>query len=82
MLTCMLIHLLIFVPAFPLGRFTGPAALGGLVIPQDQQQFLIVLLAPHEDRTKQGQRCCHSTWSFDEFGPLCCGCSVDCSLKD
>ena len=29
----------IFMPAFPLGRVAGAAALGGLEIPQDQQHF-------------------------------------------
>jgi len=62
-----LIHLLIFVPALPSGRVAGAAALGGLEIPHDQQQFQIVLLAPHQDGTKKGQRCSHPTWSLDEL---------------
>jgi len=49
----MLIHLLIFVPAFPFSRFAGAAALGGLEIPHDQQQSQIVLLDPHQDSTEQ-----------------------------
>jgi len=45
------------------------------------QQFQIVLLAPHQDvaphqdGTKQGWRCSHSTWSLDDSGPLSRGCS-------
>jgi len=35
--------------------------LGGPEIPHDQQQFQIVLLAPHQDGTKQSRRCSHAT---------------------
>jgi len=66
-----LIHLLIFVPAFPLGRVAGAATLGGFEKPHDQQQFQTVLLAPHQDGTKQGQRCSHTTWSLDELKAAC-----------
>ena len=52
-----LIHLLIFVPSFPLGRVAGAEALGGPGIPHDQQQSQIVLLATHQDGIKQGRRC-------------------------
>jgi len=38
---------LIFMPAFPLWRVAGAAALGGLGIPHGQQHFQIILLAPH-----------------------------------
>jgi len=38
--------------AFPLGRVAGAAALGGLEIPLGQQQFLVILLAPHQDWIK------------------------------
>ena len=34
----------IFMPAFPLGRVTGATSIGGLGIPDGQQQFQIVLL--------------------------------------
>ena len=44
-------------PAFPLGRVTAEAALARLEIPPGQQQFQVALLAPHQDKTKQGQRC-------------------------
>jgi len=44
----------IFMPAFPLVRVAGAAALGGLEIPHGQQKFHIVLVAPHQDGTKQG----------------------------
>jgi len=47
MYTYILIHLLIFVPYFPLGRVAGAAAVEELEIPHDQQQSEIVLLAPH-----------------------------------
>jgi len=55
------IHSFIFVSAFPLERVAGAAALGGPEIPHDQQQSHIVMLAPHQDGTKQGRRCSHAT---------------------
>jgi len=39
----MLLISFIFVPAFPLGRGAGAAALGGLGIPHGQQEFQIIL---------------------------------------
>jgi len=51
-------------PAFRVGRVAWATALGGLGIPHGQQQFQIVLLAPHQDGTK---RCSHSTWSLDDL---------------
>jgi len=46
----------IFMPAFPLGRVAGAAALRGLEMPQHgQQQFQVILLAPRQYRTKQGR---------------------------
>jgi len=51
----------IFMLAFRLGEIAGATALGGLGIPHSQQQFQIVLLAPHQDETKQGWRCSYST---------------------
>jgi len=51
----------IFIPAFPLGRVAGEAALGGFGIHHGQQQFQIVVLDPHQDECKQGHRCIHST---------------------
>jgi len=36
-------------------RVAGATALGGLGIPHSQQQFQIVLLAPHQHETKQGR---------------------------
>ena len=62
-----LIHSLVFVPAFPLRRVVWSAALGEPKIPHDQQQSQIVLLAPHQDGTKQGLRRSHATWSLDEL---------------
>jgi len=32
-------------------------------------------VAPHQDGTKQGRRCSHSTWSLDDSRPLSSGCS-------
>jgi len=61
-----LIDLLIFVPGFPLGRVVGVAALGGPEMPHDQQKFQIVLVAQHQDGTKQSWRCSHSTWSLNK----------------
>jgi len=49
--------------AFPFGRVAGAAALGGLDIPHVQQQLQIVLLAPHQDGTKQGWRLVNPTGS-------------------
>jgi len=72
------------VSPFPFSRVAGTAAVGGLEVPHDQQQSHVVVLAPHQDFTKQGQRCSHSTWSLDElctaflrrwtsvFQPFCC----------
>ena len=63
------------------GESRGAEALGGPEIPQDQQQFQIVLLAPHQHGTKQGRRCSHATWSVDDhLGRL--PIDVDCILKD
>jgi len=56
----------IFVPTYPLERVAGAASLGGLEIPHDQQQSQIVLFIPHQDGTKQGWRCSHSTWSLGD----------------
>jgi len=47
----------IFIHAFPRGRVAAVTALGGLAILRDQLQSKIVLLAPHQDETKQGRRC-------------------------
>jgi len=63
MQACILIHSLIFVPAFHLGRVTGAAALGAPEIRHDQQHSQIVLPAPHQDGTKQGRRYSHATWA-------------------
>jgi len=57
----MIVISFIFKHAFPLGRVAAVAALEGLGIPHGQQQFQIVLLAPHQDETKQGRRRSHST---------------------
>jgi len=51
----------IFMPDFPLRRVAGETSTGELGIPHGQQQFQIVLLAPHQDGTKQGRRCSYST---------------------
>jgi len=45
----------------------GSAALGELGIPHGQQQSQIVLLASHQDGTKQGRRCSQPTWSLDDI---------------
>ena len=45
----------------------GAAPPGGLQIPHGQQQSQIVLLAPHQNGTKQGRKCNHSTWSLDDL---------------
>jgi len=45
------------IPTLPLGKVTGAAALGRLEILKTVQKSQIALLAPHQDRTKQGRRC-------------------------
>jgi len=40
-------------PGFPLRRVAGATSIGELVIPHGQQQFQIVLLAPHQDGTNK-----------------------------
>jgi len=57
----MLLISFICMSAFPLGRVAGAATLEGIGIAHGQQQFQIVLLAPHQDKNKQGRRCSHST---------------------
>jgi len=47
-------HCSLSTTAFPVGRITGATTLGGLEIPHAFEQSVVVLLAPHEDRTKQG----------------------------
>jgi len=51
----------IFLSAFLPGRVAWATALRGLGIPHGQQLFQIILLAKHQDGTKQGHRCSHST---------------------
>jgi len=53
--TLKLIHSFNFMPIFPLGRVAGAAALGGLEIPHGQQLSQTVVLAPHQNGTKQGR---------------------------
>jgi len=60
------VSILIFVPVFNLGKVVG-AALGEPEIPHDQQQSQKVSLGPHQDGLKQGRRCSHATWSFDDL---------------
>jgi len=62
-----LIHSLIFVSAFPLGAVAWEAAPRGPEILHDQQQFQIVQLDPHQDRTKQGRRCSYATCCLDKL---------------
>ena len=65
-----------FVPAFPLGRAVGAAALRGQEIFHGFQQSQIVLLAPHQDRSKPASgRCNHATCPWSTSGP----CSHVCS---
>jgi len=63
-----LLHTFIFAPAFPLGRVAREAALG-LEIPHSFQQNLAVVLALHQDGTKQGRRYIHATWPLVSFWP-------------
>jgi len=57
----MLFNSFIIMPVFNLGKVAGAVDLGGLDIPRGLQQSQIVLLAPHQNGTKQGRRCSHST---------------------
>jgi len=57
-------------PGFPLRRVAGATSTGELVIPHGQQQFQIVLLAPHQDGTKQGRRCNYTTRPWTTSGSL------------
>ena len=52
----------IFIPAFLLGWVAEAEALGGLGISLGQQHFQIVLLALHQNETKQGRRCSYETY--------------------
>jgi len=51
---CLLVNTFLLF-SFRLGRVAGATALGGLGILHSQQQFHIVLLATHQDGTKQGR---------------------------
>ena len=42
-------------------------SLAGLGIPHGQQQFQIILLAPHQNGTKQSLRGSHFTLALDEL---------------
>jgi len=55
----------IFMPAFP--HWEGRRGNGPWNTSRSTAQFQIVLLAPHQDRTKEGRRCSHSTWSLDDI---------------
>jgi len=57
----------IFMVAFPPGRIAGAPDPEGLGIPHGQQQFQVILLTPHYDRTNQGRTCGHSTWFLDDL---------------
>jgi len=49
------------------GEGNGRNRAGRLEIPHDFQQSLIVLLAPHQDETKQGRRYNRASWSLDDL---------------
>jgi len=55
------IHFIHFHARFSSREGRRARALGGLKIPHGQQKFQIVLLAPHQDETKQCRRCSYST---------------------
>jgi len=54
-------------PLFLYGGSRRQQPYRGLVIPHGQQQLQIILLAQHQEGTKQGRRCSHFTWSFDDL---------------
>jgi len=61
------IHSIIFVPAFRLRRVVGSAPLGGPPeISHAQEQCQIDPLGP-QDGAKEGRRCSHTTWSLDDL---------------
>jgi len=60
-------NVFIFIPAYPLERIVGTAALGDCQIPCGFKQFQVVLLGTHEEGTKEGRRCNHDTWYVDEL---------------
>jgi len=68
-------HSLVFTPAFSLKRVAGTATPGELEIPHDQLQPHLVLLASHQDWTKQGSMCDIVTWSWSTSGSLYLGCN-------
>ena len=70
-----LLHSFILILAFPMRRVAEAAAPGRLEIPHSFQLSQIILLAPRQDRSKQGRGCNHATWSFVDSGPLSCRCS-------
>jgi len=49
------------------GGSRGTSPIGGPEIPRGFQQHLIVLLASHQDGTKQGRRCNHATWALADI---------------
>jgi len=61
------IYSFIFTPTFPLGRVAAAVAPGVLEIPHGFQQPLIAPLALHQNRTKKGRICNHTTWSLVNF---------------
>jgi len=58
--------------SFSSGEGRWPAALV-IEIHYGQQQFQIVLLAPHQDGTKQGRRSSPSTCYLDGYTTIRCG---------
>ena len=58
----------IFIAPFPLKRVAGTADLGGLENCNSRFSAISYSFAaklfPHQDGTKQGRKCIHSTWSF------------------
>jgi len=55
------IHFIHFHARFSSREGRGATSIGGRGRPHSQQQFQIVLLAPHQDETKQGRRFSYST---------------------
>jgi len=51
-------------------------ALGGLELPHE---FQVVLLAPHQDVSKQAPRCGHPTWSLVDIWAVNCACLANLS---
>jgi len=75
-------HLITRILPFPLWRVAGTAAQEGLEPSHGQQQSQMVLLAPHQDMTKQGQRYNHYCWFLHDIWATARGCRPQTCLPN